>query len=75
MKLLKHLLRLRVFVLRDFQFDHHQKQTVNEQDNVQPSRMLVLGDGELIDGQPVVPAGSTMTGRDYAEMVSRGQPR
>ena len=36
------------------QLDDRQRQAVDEQHHVRPARVLVLDDGELVDGQPVV---------------------
>ena len=43
-----------VLVGRVLQFDHAQRQAVDEQHYVRPAGVLVLGDGELVDGKPVV---------------------
>ena len=39
------------------QLDNHKRQAVNEEHNVQPARVLVLADGELVDGEPLVVVG------------------
>ena len=43
-----------VLVGRVLELDHAQRQAVDEQHDVRPAPVLVLGDGELVDGQPVV---------------------
>jgi hypothetical protein len=40
-----------------FQFNDRQRQAVDEQHEVRPAAVLVLGDAELIHGQPVVARG------------------
>jgi hypothetical protein len=44
----------RVLVGRVLELHHRQRQPVDEQHHVRPARVLVLGDGELIDREPVV---------------------
>ena len=43
-----------VFVGRVLELDHRQRQPVDEEDDIRPARVLVLGDRELIDREPVV---------------------
>ena len=43
-----------VLVGRVLQFDDGQRQPVDEQHHVRPAGVLAFGDGELIDGEPVV---------------------
>src|SRR2546428_34774 len=43
-----------VLVGRVLQLDHRQRQTVHEEDDVRAAGVLPLGDGELVDRQPVV---------------------
>ncbi len=43
-----------VLVGRVLELDHRQRQAVDEQHDVRPAGVLVLDDGELVDGQPVV---------------------
>ena len=40
------------------QFDHRQRQAVDEQHHVRPARVLPFGDGELVDREPVVVVGA-----------------
>ena len=39
---------------RVLQFDHRERQAVDEQHDVRPADVLAFGDCELIDGEPVV---------------------
>ena len=47
----------RVFVGRVFQFDHRQRQPVDEHHHVGPAVVLPFDHGELVDGQPIVVVG------------------
>ena len=47
----------RVFVRRVLEFNHAQRQTVDEQHDVQSASILVFRDSELIDSQPVIVGG------------------
>ena len=46
-----------VLVRRALQFDHPERQAIDEQHDIGPAVVLVLGDGELVDCQPVVVGG------------------
>ena len=47
-----------VLVGRVLQLDDAEGQAVHEQDDVRPAGVAVLGDGELVDGEPVVAGGA-----------------
>jgi hypothetical protein len=47
----------RVLVGRVLELDHGQRQAVDEEHHVRAARVLSLGHGELVDGQPVVVVG------------------
>jgi len=43
-----------VFVRRVLEFDHGERQAIDEQHDVRSARVPVLNDGELVDRQPVI---------------------